>query len=258
MYKISILIPTCNRPTLFQNCIQSISQNTKQLENLELLVIVDNTDDPTQDYVRKVMSQYRNIAITMLLRERSELLNEDYYNWAGRQATGDLIWIFADDLVVVAPNWDEVVQREVESFTKKYPDMVFCVSIKDNTPPPSHRLPKFPCFPMFTKQCLPALGGWYLHPKVPTWGADYITYCIFQPIERLLELHDRNYINHVSWHTKQVEVDGTNKRIGEIFNKLKMIPHHNTDRILSEEVPVIRGKLLDYVDPTRLMKGVPE
>ena len=37
MYKISLIIPTRERPTLFQKVIESLQINTKHPENLELL-----------------------------------------------------------------------------------------------------------------------------------------------------------------------------------------------------------------------------
>jgi hypothetical protein len=82
-----------------------------------------------------------------------------------------------------------------------------------------------------------------LHPAPPNWGVDYISYVIFHHMGRLLELYTENYLNHVSYHTKQVPADETANRIGKIFNKLKMIPKFNTDRILAEECPLLRNKL---------------
>lgn len=246
--KISLLIPTRERPQMLRNFVRSIYEMTHHKKNLELLFICDLDDSIAQHSINEIMTKYTGqLEMRVLIRPRSEMLNEDYYNFAARQATGDLLWVLADDLEIVHPGWDVLVQNEVENFTKVHPDMIFCVSIKDNTPPPSHRLPKFPCFPMLTKEAREALGGWILHPKVPTWGADYITYCIFEPMGRLIQMHNTNYINHISWHNKQVGVDTVNQRIGEIFNKLKMVPHHNTDRIIAEEVPTIRNKILDYV-----------
>lgn len=245
--KISLLVPTCRREQLFAGFIQSVNQMTENKSCLELLVIADEQDTISQKYAKTVLSNFPNIESRLLIRPYSRYLNEDYYNWAARQATGDLFWVLADDLEICSPNWDTVIQREVESFSKKYPDKIFCVSIRDNTPPPSHRLPKFPCFPMLTREAQKAFGGWILHPKVPTWGADYVTYCIFQPLDRLLVIHDKNYINHISWHNKQVQPDPTNIRIGETFNQLKMVPHHNTDRIIAEEVPNIRLDLKEQI-----------
>jgi len=247
MFRTSMLVPTRERPHMLENFIQSVLLNTKFIENINIYFICDDDDTLTQEHVEIIKKRTPQVEIHLLCRPRSEMLNEDYYNFAARQADGDLLWILADDLIIVQPNWDEHVDRVAQSAFNAWPDRVVCFSLRDNTPPPSHKIPKFPCFPMLTPQAMKSLGGWILHPKVPTWGADYVTYCIFEPIGRLIQLHDTNYLNHVSWHNKQVAVDHINERIGQIFNKLKMISHHNTDRIIAEECPAIRGHIKDYI-----------
>lgn len=249
--RYSLLIPTRDRPKQLARFIDSVYRTTTHKKNIEILFAVDDDDTVSQGYVNDLISQYKpHMSMALYTRTRSDMLNDDYYNWLGKKATGDLMWILADDLEIVQYKWDEMVWQEIVNFTFKYPDKIFCISIKDNTPVPRHDMPKFPCFPMMTREAMNALG-WLLFPKTPTWGADFISYCIFQPIERLLEIHNTNYINHISWHNKQVEVDATNFRVGEIFNRLKMIPHFNTDRAIKEEVPNIRLDLLQKIKDFR-------
>lgn len=249
--KFSLLVPTRDRHNKLRTFMDSVYKTTTHKKNLEVLFVCDDDDRASHTLVTELIGQYgRSIEMKLLKRPRTEMLNEDYYNWSARQSTGDMIWVLADDLILMAYGWDDIIVAGVEKFAEKYPDKIFCCSIMDNTPPPSHKIPKFPCFPMFTREAMVAQGDWILHPKVPTWGADYITYCIFKPIHRLLEFKDRNYLNHVSWHNKQEEPDEINKRIGSIFNKLKGVPQYSTDRILEQEVPAIRNevkqKILDF------------
>lgn len=248
MYKISLIIPTRERPTLFQKVIESLQINTKHPENLELLIIVNDDDITSQDYVKKVMSHHGMFKYRLLLRPYSRMLNEDYYNWASRQAIGDLIWIYADDLFMCAPNWDEMVEIVAKDCFQKYPDGIFCLGIMDNTKPPSHLIPKHPCFPMFPKQVHDAQGGWYLSPTIPTWGVDYIIYKIYSGINRLIWIKDRNYLNHCSHHTHQVPVDDTSNRIGATFNLLKMRPEFSTDVYIANEVPKVIKLLQEKID----------
>jgi hypothetical protein len=224
---------------------------TKNLNNIDIHLIVDDDDTQTIDYTDKLMREYGMFEVYRHLIKRKNLvtefnLNHDYYNYAASQSNADAYWVFADDVEIVSPNWDEVVIQEMENFFVKYPDKVICVSLLDNTPPPSHLLPKFPCFPIMTKEARKALGGWILFPKVPTWGVDYVMYEIFHPLQRLLQLHNKCFVNHISWHTKQVGIDDTNEWIGHVFNQMKHVPHSSTERALEQEVPTIRGQLLDY------------
>lgn len=248
-----LIVPTCKRPKLLREFVESVDKMTKDKSSITIHFIVDDTDKDTETYTTEIMQQFQGHFKMQLhyIQRKNDIwqfnINEDYYNQIARQTTGDMIWILADDLELTSPNWDEEANQEITNFTVKYPDKIFCVSMLDNTKPPSHLLPKFPCFPLFTRECIAGQDGWLLHPKVKTWGADYVTYCIFEPLGRLLQLHKKTYLNHKSWHTKQVAVDSTNEWIGMVFNQTKMVPANNTDRIINEEVPHIRGKIMDKV-----------
>lgn len=242
MKRFSLLVPTREREQLANKFMNSIWTNTTHKHNIEILFLCDNDDGGSQNYVIYLQKKFSAIDIKLINRDRTEFINKDYYNYLADRAEGEYLWVLADDLEIVRPNWDEIVYNNIQNFLADKPDKIVCVSIKDNTPPPSHRLPKFPCFPMFSRQAKDFFG-WILHPAPPNWGADYIVYMIYRPANRLLEINDTNYINHISYHTKQVQPDNTNRRIGEIFNRLKMIPKYNTDRILSEEVPKLRQQL---------------
>ena len=245
--KYSLLVPTRNRENMVANYLDSVYKMTHKKNDIEVLFVCDEDDDASQNYVKRFQKQYeRTIDIKLFTRGRTEFINEDYYNFLAHKASGDYLWIQADDLEMTQPGWDTRVSEAVEHYAKDKPDKIFCISIKDNTPVPRHTMPKFPCFPMFPKQVLEFLG-YLLYPTVPTWGTDYIAYVTFQPINRLLEIHDANYINHISHHTKQVEVDATAKRVGAIFNRLKGVPAHNTDLIMQEIIPGVRNKILNKI-----------
>jgi len=245
--KFSLIIPTRDRPILFHRTIESIRTHTTNHKDIEVVVVCDNDDSKSQAYVKDAMSKYPSLSIRLLTRERTEFSNRDYYNWAADQSTGELVWIFADDLEITKFNWDVLIWNGYQGFKVGRPDNCFCFSIKDNTPPPSHTLPKFPCFPMFTRECR-ELFGWYLHPSPPNWGVDYIAYKIYQPLDRISQFHEDNYLNHISHHNHQVKEDETSLRIGRIFNRLKMRPEHSTDRVLGEEVPKLRQKLAKQIE----------
>ena len=251
MPRYSLIIPTRERPSLFARTIESIWTHTTHKNEIEILIICDKDDTFSQNYVKNAKSKYHQLNMNMITRERSEFSNRDYYGMAALQSTGELIWMFADDLEIVKFDWDSSVWAAYAGFQQGRPDNCFCFSLKDNTPPPSHRLPKFPCFPMFTRECQ-TLFGWCLHPDPPNWGTDYIAYLMYKPLDRLIELMDHNYINHISHHTHQVESDATSMRIGRIFNKLKMIAQYNTDVIIGTQVPQLRQKLANHIEFCKL------
>jgi len=246
--KFSLLVPTRDRREKLNRFIKSIYTTTTSKNKIEVLIACDDNDLGSQAHVKNIMLQYeRQLDIKLFTRPQTEFINRDYYNWLAEKATGELLWVLADDLELTQHDWDSETRSAVENFLQDKPDRVVCVSLKDNTPPPSHRLPKFPCFPMFTREAITACG-WMLNPMTPTWGADYIAYVIYNHIGRLLELHTKVYLTHHSYHTHvEAKPDSTNKRVGEIFNRLKMRPEYNTDKFISEECPVYQNKILNYI-----------
>jgi len=262
--QIDLLIPTRKRPSMLRHFVESVDKVTTDKDCITLNYIVDNGDPETIPYVKEIKDQFKHIKSEIHYVDRQNdiwefNLNEQYYNHVAKKVKGDLLFVVADDLELTSPGWDEDVKTEVENFNKKWPDKIYSVSLLDNTKPPSHKLPKFACFPMYTREACEALG-WILHPQIKTWGADYISYVIFQPIDRLLVLHDKNYINHISFHTKQVEVDETNKWIGMVFNQTKMRGGKHgmplTDTIIALECPAIRNELKQKI--MNFYKGKPE
>ncbi len=247
MIKYSLIIPTRDRPVLFHRAMESIYTHTTHKNDIEILVICDTCDPQSPLYVEDAQKKWPSLNIRLLLRERSEFSNRDYYNWAADQSVGELVWIFADDLEIVKYNWDEVIWEGYQAAKRNRMDNVLCLSIKDNTPVPRHDMPKFPCFPMFTRECR-AFFGWWLHPAPPNWGVDYICYQIMNPSGSIIAFHQDNFLNHISYHTHQCKEDATSLRIGSIFNRLKMIPKFNTDRILGEEVPDLQKRLAEHIN----------
>lgn len=248
MLRFSLLIPTRERTTFLGPLLESIITTAKEPQNLEILFGVDDDDRTSQKKVKFYIEDYKGkLNIRLLTRRRTIFLNRDYYAWLGFKATGDLLWVLGDDIRFYIPEWDIIIGRSIEHYFETHPDRIVCASIRDNTPKPNQKLPKFPCFPLFSKEAF-KVSGMLLHPKIPTWGADYVAYMTYKPIDRLLEFNDRVYLNHKSYHTKQVEADKTAKRIGAIFNQLKNVPVHNIQRILREEVPFIRKKLQLHID----------
>ena len=254
--KISLLVPTRHRPKMLESFMSSVYKMTTHKKNVDIHFMVDEEDGSSVEYTKKIVAQYQNqieMEVHYISRKNDILkfnLNEDYYNNIARKAKGDLLWVLADDLELTQPNWDEEVITEVTNFSIKYPDKIFCVGLLDNTKPPSHRHPKFPCFPMFTKEAREALG-WILHPGIKTWGADYVNYCIFEPLNRLLKLYNKNYLHHNSFHTKTTGVDTTNEWIGQVFNQNKMIGGMNgmpyTDTLIDRDCPIIRNELKEKI-----------
>lgn len=248
----SLLVPTRERLPQFIRFLKSVKDTVSDLTNIEILVACDEEDIGSIKNVKNCKENlYPDLNIHLHIRKRSIYLNRDYYNWLAGFAKGDFIWVLGDDLVLMEKNWDITIATTLEGYLKTRKDRIICASIKDNTPKPNSTLPKFPCFPLFTKESL-EIFGFLLHPEVPTWGADYLIYVLYNSIERLIRIENVVYLNHISYHTRQIESDAVSKRIGSIFNRLKMKPENNIQTlektIIPRQIKFIKNYICNYKD----------
>ena len=247
MSMISILCPTRDRIVERDRFLKSINDTISYPQNIEILFAVDKDDVKTRQILPETIKKYHNLNIKYFIRNRSLFLQRDYYDWLCGMADGDFYWMLGDDVVFLVPNWDVIINRKIAEILSLIPDRIMCLSIADNTPKPKETLPPFPCYPLVSKEAVNVLG-FIAPPEIPNWGADYAIYQIYQPIGRLYTLNDRIYLNHISSHTKQVKDDNVAKRVGDIFNTLKMLPQYNIDRIVKDRIPLYRNQLVAYIN----------
>ena len=246
MISFSLLIPTRDRAVERDRLLKSIITTTTNLNDIEILFAVDRDDLRTQEILSETIKTFSNLNIKYFIRNRSIFLNRDYYNWLSGFASGNFYWVIGDDLVFAFNGWDVYLKNRIEDYLKDKHDRIVCVGPKDDTPKPGS-LPYFPCFPIVSKEAVKAIG-FVLHPNIPTWGADYALYCLYKEVPRILVINENTFLNHISYHTKKVESDALNRRVGEIFNSLKMMPQYNVDRIIKEEVPQQINYLKNYIE----------
>jgi len=242
----SLLCPTRSRDVERDRLLKSLQNTTSNKDEIEILFAVDRDDFQTQEKLEETKTVFSDLNIKVFVRNRSIFINRDYYNWLAGFAEGDFYWVIGDDLVFAFNGWDVYIKNRIEDYLKDKHDRIVCIGASDDTPKPG-TLPAFPCFPMVSKEAAKAIS-FVLPPNIPTWGADYILFNIYKDVPRLLLVDEHIFLNHISSHTGKVESDAINKRVGEIFNSLKMIPLHNTDRILKEEVPQYINFLKNYIE----------
>lgn len=229
MVKFSLICPTRHRIKPLKHYIKSVLDTTNNPSSIEMIFIYDNDDINTLETLQFLKEEYKILNISFYGRERSEWNNEDYYNFGAKKAIGKFIWINADDLIFLVPNWDLIIWEKLNAFLINKPDRLVCANIFDSTPgpgnPPAGK-EEFPCFPMFSREVLEILG-FVLSPQLPTWGADRYAYLLFTKIKRFLVIDDVCYLDHVSYHTKVMEADEITTRAGEICAKYAVYPEHS-------------------------------
>jgi len=119
-YKISIIIPVHNIEKYLENTLNSILNQSIGFENLEVILVDDNSTDGTKAIIEKYVSKYANFK-TIYLRENSGLPGKPR-NIGLEKATSDYI-MFMDHDDSYSVDACEVLYNKI---TEENVDMVFC------------------------------------------------------------------------------------------------------------------------------------
>ncbi len=219
MPKISMLVPTRDRPLNIERLIKSIIDTAHDLNNLELLFACDDDDATSMYCINQLTNKYSELSITYFYRPRSEWLNRDYFNWLVDKAQGDYMFNMGDDLVFKVKDWDKIILDGIDNFFKDKKDKIVYVCVGSDTPNPPGIDYKFTGFPIISKEAINILG-FFLIPDIPGWCSDYAIVELYnnKSVNRVLDL-DCQFVSHISSHTQAIQGDNITYRMGLICNK---------------------------------------
>ena len=100
--KVSIIIPTRDKPKLLRACVESIRENTNY-SNYELL-IVDNSSIESE--TKDLLAQYESEGVS-ILQHPGTFNYSAICNFAATKATGEYLCFLNNDTEVVSKNWLE-------------------------------------------------------------------------------------------------------------------------------------------------------
>ena len=195
MAKISLLLPTRGRPHLVRRLFDSLALCTESLDDLEVIVYLDD-DDTTHSEI----SDDRFSMIKII----GPRLNMGAYNTAclGR-ASGDLIMLMNDDVIVRTSGWD----RTVAELARTVPDGIFLAYPND-----LHIGKRMCTFPICTKKACELL----LKPYPEEYKAYFLDWHVFDIFKRLRAMgHPRIFyledviFEHCHYMAGKAELDAT-------------------------------------------------
>ena len=198
--KFSLLCPSRNRIGPLERLIVSLKETVGDPQNVELLVGCDVDDKKTIEMIKRFSDVYNPIIIRSFIREQSEFINRDYYNWLATFATGEFLHIIGDDCVYVRLYWDKVASMKLDDYLKDKPDGVVYGMVEDGTPAPRGEEKRFCCFPIISREAYKNLG-FVLHEEIPTWGADTSIYAVYADprVDRVFKIPEIQ-LKHISHH----------------------------------------------------------
>ena len=118
--KVSILIPSRGRIDNLIKSIDSIVNTANSLDNFELLIRFDNDDyENINSFVEYNTKNYKEFPIKIFIGKRwgYELLHK-YYNELSKMSTGNLLWLWNDDLMMRTKYWDIILKSSSDNGNK--------------------------------------------------------------------------------------------------------------------------------------------
>ena len=182
--RFSLLIPSRERPEMLKKLLIGLRATTKNIDEVEILVKIDNDDPKIQEY----RNSLKNIGfrVRVFIEDRNPNLSEEYYNFMAKKASGDYIWALNDDIEVISEDfWDEYIENIVEKHQIKGKIAYFNIGVR------GHSQVLFSPFPMVSRETVDAFG--YLHNKLMVnWDADIVLWNLFNCLRDKYG-HDRLY-----------------------------------------------------------------
>ncbi len=205
----SIVLPSRERPALLRTLLDSIALTTKDIENVEVLIAIDEDDTVNKEF----FAQNKWGFVQVFEVKRSLNFSRDYYNFLARKTTGKWIIACNDDATFFTPHWDFIAAKVLNEFVGKGPNVVHGW-IQDNLGKwraPGHG--DYCCFPLFGRDGFEAMGQRVFPDRIPTWGADIWTKKLYDHVERVVHLPMT--IDHACHHNFTREQDAVSRRIME-------------------------------------------
>lgn len=113
---ISFVCPTYRRAKLQTRMTDSIFNNAKNPEDVEVVFGIDNDDEIALSTYEKLKEKYGEDRIKVCLIEPGENLPNISNICAIQKATGDIIGNIADDVEIESRDWDVTVREEFSKF----------------------------------------------------------------------------------------------------------------------------------------------
>ncbi|NIQ01522.1 MAG: glycosyltransferase family 2 protein [Nitrospinaceae bacterium] len=200
--RISLLLPTRERPALVQRYLQSLVDHTDRLEDVEVILYVDE-DDPESHTLG-----HDQVCIHRLIGPRATM---GAFNTACFQrSSGDIVVLQNDDMIIRTPGWDTRVRAFHETVADgiylAYPNELFVGG-------------NWCTIPILSRTTCELLGD----PFPAHYLGGFIDYHLSDIFERLKQAgHDRLYylddvvIEHLHYRFGKSEYDATYRFRGHL------------------------------------------
>ncbi len=228
---ISVLFPTRGRVDMLRESVKSLLDTASDKSRIEVLYKVDFDDEPTVHAVQE-LSKLVPTKVLVSPRGRGYEGLHDYINELSRLATGDWLFIWNDDALMLTHGWDDIIYGAAPS-----PKIGFLGN--DDVCLMAPRVVQRDIsweFPILRRKVVEILGHFsnsYSSDSYIYWVMSRLSAAVF--IEGMLVTHIQNEIND----TTKKEGRDVSSKYSDVLNSDQMKALQEADRkTLSEYLKV--------------------
>jgi hypothetical protein len=141
---ISLLMPTRGRPALVRRFLDSVALHTHNLQGIELVLYVDDDDRESQDI------QHDRVPLKRIIGPGATM--GEYNTACLSQASGSIIMLANDDIVIRSAGWDE----RIRAIDRDHPDGIYLAYPNDLL-----KRSRVATFPVLSRRTCEILGDPY-------------------------------------------------------------------------------------------------
>ena len=112
----SIIFPSRDHQGLLFNLLTSLSNNTKYLSRIEVLIAIDECDPNMQEFAKTHAFTF----VKFFTVKRSLNFSRDYYNYLYKQSQGRWIIACNDDSEFLTKEWDAQAKAALEKYIAQH------------------------------------------------------------------------------------------------------------------------------------------
>lgn len=120
MSTISVLLPTRGRREVLKSSLESLITKANNPEKVELLLGIDDDDEGAREYIEKeiapMLREHRVECRANIFKPLGYENLHVYVNTLAANASGDWLFFWNDDGVMVTDGWDDVIRKYTGQF----------------------------------------------------------------------------------------------------------------------------------------------
>jgi hypothetical protein len=117
---ISVLLPTRGRREVLKSSLESLISKATDPENVELLLGIDDDDEGAREYIEQeiapMLREYRVECRANIFKPLGYENLHVYVNTLAGNASGDWLFFWNDDGIMVTDGWDDVIRSYTGQF----------------------------------------------------------------------------------------------------------------------------------------------